>query len=823
MIHTRTKILFSSLIFGLGALFFLVPTHQASATLPTVDGGNIVQSTLNAVFDGMSYAEEVMQGIKEFGGDEAAYMVAQGLQENLVGNIVNWSNTGGLEGNPLYITNQKSFMTEVQDTEILRLFADVDASSSNNNSNVFSNFSSTGNNNQNTNQQCPSGQTYDPNLPGCVLGTVTVTGNQSGSGSTPSFENLSELDKTVVARIVEDEKKPLDEKLEPTLDANQRQGFSNDFAQGGWAAWDKLGKPSNNPIGRESIIRQEYEKRVDEAQKAAEQEAEQNDGFTSQKDCAAQRENSTTGGFDLSSFNFNVQQNNTSHTDPDCEQEQTQTPGKTNEGLLTQALGSGGEQLQNIDELMELASNALMQLSTQLITDGVSRLSGGTSTTSSNIGGVIDWNGDNNGATLIQQNTGSADWQLAPDIVVDLRTELPQAIKNTGTAVAYLQKITELQNASLVDTMDLDYLKPGQDVGWIDRLRDYHQENQEDEVNKEQDRLFAEGVSETREILDSTDHIPGISLLEYQSTNDLINDLPNIGREHTRNVGQLAQFQGVLRRLYSIKGVVTDYAGFQNHAPGFYNWDAPTGEFGEYGEWVEVLPTDQQWDDWEQNTPEEELNRYRALFNQLRTEIPQQSALTRIQSSYTKALDTQKETKRLVGVWEDYWEEHYTLQPDLSGLADAMSTMGDVLGTLVANDPLAPQEAHDIVELIDQFDYTEIPSNSSVVQQLRQEESQRGVAKEIESRIVNALPIPQAALDGLSQATEDVSSAIFGNNNATTPENLLRRDREHKLYCAFAEKPWDKSGINCSPDEMRDNWYRANKYDYRKVFNPELP
>lgn len=170
---------------------------------------------------------------KEFALDVVAYTVAQELANYLVSKFTTWVNNG-FNGNPFYVPDQASFMKEFQDTEILKLYSKV-----------------------------------------------------GGSGFTG--------DKNVILSILDSDKKSIEERLNPTMTENGRSNFSGNFAMGGWDAWEKLGQPENNPIGREVIIRNEYYKKVSEAQATARQELAQGDGYLPKKECLSEDSNFSFG------------------------------------------------------------------------------------------------------------------------------------------------------------------------------------------------------------------------------------------------------------------------------------------------------------------------------------------------------------------------------------------------------------------------------------------------------------------------------------------------------------------------------------------------
>lgn len=94
-------------------IFFSIPQKTEAYDL-TYDPINWIQNTLTAVSTGDSYISEYALEIKEYIGDGLAYAVAQAIIHQMVADTVSWINSG-FDGNPAYLTNFDSFLTNTED------------------------------------------------------------------------------------------------------------------------------------------------------------------------------------------------------------------------------------------------------------------------------------------------------------------------------------------------------------------------------------------------------------------------------------------------------------------------------------------------------------------------------------------------------------------------------------------------------------------------------------------------------------------------------------------------------------------------------------
>ncbi len=344
----------------------------------------------------------------------------------------------------------------------------------------------------------------------------------------------SASDRGTILSILEDQKKTLDQKLTPTLSSDQKYEYSGNFKKGAWSTWEELAKPANNPIGRSALIALEYKKKVEEKVTMSAGELLQGEGYLPKKECATfsdlqeqvQENNpdyieieeeedvdddlcptgsiyapynagadadgcipfdgtaNTTYGQGLGTA-FNVELQNFTY-DPSCERWETQTPGKLISNSINRASDQQFEGLTQADEFSEIASAALGSMVDVMINKGLSELkSAATSALDDALGG--SGGNSNQGITYLgtdvdQTNPdGSVDWLNAPNGSVVWEREIPEAIRNAGEVMYYLENSVANGKEQLKMTETLDYLYPGPDIGWDDRLKDLFAKRSESE------------------------------------------------------------------------------------------------------------------------------------------------------------------------------------------------------------------------------------------------------------------------------------------------------------------------------------------------------
>lgn len=733
--------------------------------------------------------------LKEYGLDSAAYMIAQEMGANMMNNVIKWANEGFEGGNPLYISDQKSFMNQFKDIEVLKLYSKINS--------------------------------------------ISSTSGMFGMN-----------DKNTIFSIIDSQKIPLEERLTPTVDDTTIQNFGQNFKQGGgWDTWLAINSnPQNTPWGRDMMIKKDYYQKLEESQTAAAQEAAQNNGYLSDKKCAA---SGTTGGgggnisnlSNSSSTNSpggpclegqvwdsdggmcvsaglaagataygNTQQNNTNTFsnygynynvfssnfmyDPNCEQWSTQTPGSVTGSLTSQALGQQFTQIAQIDELSEIITGAIRSLSSSLINKGLSALNSGGSASTQQLGGI----------TYTQQSnqTDTVDWVNSPYEIIDIETELPRAIKLTGEALKYLERTKIEQEKYLPLVKDLDYLLPGPDYGWEDRLNEYYNDEVADDSTRELVRLFNEAIAREHEIIENV-QLQNFPEADYQLIVNHIASLADYGRAYVRTKDQLNDMRNLFYRLKNLKVSLVG----NNYFIGDYNW---TTKQWEGDEWPAA--------EWSLNINETTLNQALRTYKDNMYAIPQQGSLDRMKADLNIATTNTSEMERLMDILDQYWLTYYEFKGQ--EFYDSMQTLintSNVMSVLMsfANPFQSPQDIFDSIEsLVNQ----EIPGQATTVaERLRVEEKFMDKAIELQ----NLAPLPPGVGDILTGIQNNFLDVLSG--GSTSPTNILKGDRQRRLYCGFNDGIWamlQDEDLACDPPDAEDRWYRAGDFDYKKSFRPDL-
>ena len=639
---TQEKILLGTtgcIIFALLFILFAVPRSTQAVwgigDLP-VDTANLGPNVGSTISEGGSLGEQIADGLKEFGLDTASYMAGQAMQEQLVNKTLEWA-TSGFEGNPFYVEDQGSFMKEFEDVEILQMYSTIDEFD-------FQN---------------------------------------SFSGS--EFSDFSFSDKNTILGILEINKIPLEEQLTPTLSTDQLSNFSSDFKNGGWDAWDELAKPSNNAMGRKEIIENEYLKQVADAKEAAEQELAQNDGFQAKKECV-DNSGGNAFGTDLSSYGFNVESSYFSaNNDPNCERYTTETPGSVISNTTNTSTSAQFASLPQIDEISEIASSALGSMLIGLTNKGLSAISGGGGTSQSAELSGVQYLGveiDNN-----TNSDGSVDWLSTPTQSVDLEVELPEAIRQSGLATAYLTETVNLQRDYLPIIMDLDYLLPGPDFGWAERLQDYFQDRslpeqmfiaRKSDINETREdnydelkRQFVAAMQRAQENLEDV----RLRILPIDldiAVQGYVNNVSDFGREAAKAKDDLIRTRNLHLRLVAIKESIITAMGqnISDYSTGAYDgntgsWTGDTWMDGaEWAAWRNVGVIDGVPQTNADGTPNDDVRareELRQLFLGMNREIPKESSLTRFRNTLSSTEFNVKDMKRLLREVEQFWADNYRI------------------------------------------------------------------------------------------------------------------------------------------------------------------
>jgi len=95
------------------AIFFSFP-KKIEASGIVYDPTNWIENAATAVASAASKASVYALEIKEYIGDGLAYAVAQAIIHQMVADTVSWINSG-FDGNPAYLTNFNSFLTNTED------------------------------------------------------------------------------------------------------------------------------------------------------------------------------------------------------------------------------------------------------------------------------------------------------------------------------------------------------------------------------------------------------------------------------------------------------------------------------------------------------------------------------------------------------------------------------------------------------------------------------------------------------------------------------------------------------------------------------------
>lgn len=258
----------------------------------------------------------VSRTVKEYVGDQLANIIAKTIIRKLTAQTVNWINNG-FEGNPAFITNPGDFFLQIGDT-------------------VASDFLS----NTSFNRLCSPFQAQirislaknylqeDPYGYTCTLGEV----------------------------------------------ANNYDNFINDFSQGGWSSWFTITQNSqNNPYGAYLGARNELAVRIGTQQDKYQKQLSWGNGFLSYERCKPGTETIPTITTNLPGQNLNIDTGK-----PTClpQDKETVTPGKVIDDQLSNALGTSWSQLEAADEINEIVSALVVQLTEKIIGGAVSGLRG---------------------------------------------------------------------------------------------------------------------------------------------------------------------------------------------------------------------------------------------------------------------------------------------------------------------------------------------------------------------------------------------------------------------------------------------------------------
>jgi len=267
--------------------------------------------------DAANLATSIERTIKEYVADTLANMVAKTILRKLTAQTVNWINSG-FKGNPAFITNPGDFFLQIGDT-------------------VAADFLST----TAFNRLCSPFQAQ-----------VRISLARNYLQEDP-FGYTCTLDEVVT----------------------NYDNFMGNFTEGGWESWFQITQNSqNNPYGAYQAAQNELSIRMNNQQDRYQKQLQWGSGFLSYERCKPGTEKPVT------EFDYNIDQEvDTGRVDCTPENKETVTPGKVIDDQLSNALGSSWKQLEAADEINEIVSALVVQLTEKIIGGAVSGLRGLTS------------------------------------------------------------------------------------------------------------------------------------------------------------------------------------------------------------------------------------------------------------------------------------------------------------------------------------------------------------------------------------------------------------------------------------------------------------
>lgn len=905
---------------------------------PTVTGTTAATTGTTA----SSAGSNVSALVKDFALDVVAYTLAQELANYLVSKFTTWVNNG-FDGNPFYVPDQKSFMAEFQDTEILKLY------------------------------------------------------DSFGDGMS------SITDKGVITSMLESQKIPFTEKLKSTISDAQSKAFSTSFKKGGWDAWEEMAKPSNNALGRAEMIKNEYTSRVEKAQQMAKNELAQGEGYLGKKKCAAQGDTNTdentfmgpppapaeetgpppapggggsgscTGGMVWDNEGglcvsaglaegatvdgnagglgnaFRVELQNFTY-DPSCERWETQTPGKLISSSLNRAASQQFEGLTAADEFSEIASAALGSMVDAMVNKGLSELKSGADnlfnqSSKKSVAG-IEYLGSETAAYTAPD--GQIDWLNTPKNTVNLELALPDAIANTGTALAILDKNVETRDKFLDIIKDLDYLLPAPDVGWGERLNRLFIRASQDEsmflirktgdaYDNRQDRFntiknaYVASIAATKSAETNPKYF-AYPISYHGRILGYIGQIGEFGRKYKTTKQERDDMRIVFYRLKAIKDEImgTDYnIGYYDELSNSWVGDtwftAERTLTNELGEEVIINNTANAWENWRNvgitdgqidlvnGEPVQAVKireELRKQFMSIQQDVPQKNILERIRNQNEQVQFTLKDMNELLYFSEQFWADNYRLDSngnedfdywkafyreftpyisrsvqDWSGdyievdfsndgpdWQETTGSNGDTIAPRIARimktasnlgkpfrkisypgpgpsgstlgipddyggpwgylqprgfpphwntDPIQyPQHVFQPTATLQQYvgpNYTNA-RGISMAQKLR--EIEKSNFKDSGTNLV-----PPIVARFLGMKVRAYSMSVMERPWVVEPWNILRRDREQRLFCGFQSDndrlsdTGDNSNKRYEPIFCSDGWYRASDIDYMMMYD----
>lgn len=618
--------------FTLVILLITSVTKPAYAIGPVFDLTNLPFNIGSFLEETMSQVNSFEQTLKDLGLDKIAFIVAQTASQKLTSSITNSLNGGASGDEPEQFI--KDFGKHFENIAFQESQKYVDGLLSDQSKNPFSS----------------------------QIGSSLVS--SLGSGTTSALDKFS-LGTTLGVDTNDLSSGALQQKL---------TAFSNDATVGGYSGLFALGFPENTPIGSRIIAEEELANKIEIAKENTKTELTSS-GYTGKKTCT-ESSNSIINS-------FGGEQALGENPPSDCVIE---SPSGLNQESGNIALGESFNRLQNVDELGELVSSSLTQISSTLISKGLSKL--GTSDLAS------QRNTTYGGARDVQQyfsdgNQGNGAARPFPSVVIDFGKELNPALVTTEEELAVLEETLVLFRKSPQIAHDLDTCTPGPDSGWADRLDKYYTKKIDGIIKK---------VSEDE---DATDEQAAMDYLEPRfnrsieemrefTTNPWVN-IPGAGEAQTKlqSYSQKAkQFQKIFNQavskrseLNSLKSIAANAKTVdQSLVLTYSDWDAlgtatkialyqeslvpfPEGDpvrfiqgqttiTSEQDERIKLKVIEYQWNLWEERagTINPEMKKDLFLkFNEMRGSMSSDASLARAQAFLGEIDQDQEEMKKLLG------------------------------------------------------------------------------------------------------------------------------------------------------------------------------
>ncbi len=405
-----------------------IKTGDSTSTIGGGSGQPVVDTTANIQLTKVA-AELKKQSQRENCLNGVAYAVAKNLLQQVSNKTLTWINTG-LGGNPFYVRDIDSYLTNIQNDKISTFLDTI--------------------------------PTTDPVFGNALRSVIT----QQVTGKSDGF--LTKTMDTPEARIYEN--------------------FQNDFTQGGWSA---LLNPNNNAIGAFFKATNRLSGEINTAQQNTKDELQQGQGFLSMKTCVEYRKTTTDSSasstpYDSSSDSprsSNPSNNpgpvtpgitagvdtTTSSPQYKCIRYETTTPGSVIAAQANTISTSPVRQLEAADSINEVLGSFFDQLLNRLFSTGLGGLSGagiasGNNTIRDSRGNLIQSINQGTSENAFGYQTASGGFNGEFDIS---RPQQLRAIIKTQQNFINKTKDVRLVMDRIIPTLGkLDYCVPGPNPTW---------------------------------------------------------------------------------------------------------------------------------------------------------------------------------------------------------------------------------------------------------------------------------------------------------------------------------------------------------------------